>query len=66
MVDSVIMIESFRPRDIIRAKVISLGDSIRSIYLSTANENLGVLVAQNETTSRLMLPFDWTTMIDPE
>ena len=48
MVDSVIMIESFRPRDIIRAKVLSLGDSVRSIYLSTAGEELGVMIAQHE------------------
>lgn len=37
MIDSVVMIESFKPRDIVRAKVLSLGDSIRSIYLSTAH-----------------------------
>lgn len=36
MIDSVIMIECFRPKDIVKAKVISLGDSIRGIYLSTA------------------------------
>lgn len=66
MIDSVVMIDSFRPRDIVRARVISLGDSIRSIYLSTASENLGVLIAQHEETGRLMLPFDWTTMVDPE
>lgn len=45
MVDSVIMIDSFRPRDIIKAKVLSLGDSLRGMYLTTASENLGVLVA---------------------
>lgn len=66
MVDSVVMIDSFRPRDIVRSKVISLGDSVRSIYLSTASENLGVLVAQHGETGRLMLPFDWTSMIEPE
>ena len=58
------MIESFRPNDIIKARVISLGDSSRSLYLSTASEDLGVLVAKNETTNELMLPFDWTSMID--
>lgn len=47
MVDSVVMIESFKPRDIIKAKVISLGDSLRGIYLTTAAENLGVLVAEH-------------------
>jgi exosome complex RNA-binding protein Csl4 len=41
-----------------------LGDSSRNLYLSTAAEDLGVLVAKNETTQQLMLPFDWTSMID--
>lgn len=45
MVDSVIMVESFRPRDIVKARVISLGDSLRGVYLTTAGDNLGVLVA---------------------
>jgi len=43
-----------------------LGDSSRNLYLSTAAEDLGVLVAKNETTQQLMLPFDWTSMIDPK
>lgn len=47
MVDSVVMIQCFKPRDIVKAKVISLGDSLRGIYLTTAAENLGVLVAEN-------------------
>ena len=65
MIDSVVMVECFHPRDIVKAKVLSLGDSIRSLYLSTASENLGVLVAEHEETSKLMLPFDWNTMVDP-
>jgi hypothetical protein len=28
-------------------------------------ENLGVLIAENEESGRLMLPFDWNTMVDP-
>jgi exosome complex RNA-binding protein Csl4 len=39
------MIESFKPKDIVKAKVISLGDSLRGIYLTCAAENLGVVVA---------------------
>ena len=45
MIDSVVMIDSFRPKDIVKARVLSLGDSIRSVYLTTASEDLGVLVA---------------------
>lgn len=64
LIDQVVMIDSFRPGDIIRAKVISMGDSIRSLYLTTASEDLGVLVAKHEETGELMLPYDWTTMVD--
>ncbi|KDN36084.1 hypothetical protein K437DRAFT_276889 [Tilletiaria anomala UBC 951] len=42
--DSVRMNESFRPGDIVRAIVISLGDA-RSYYLSTASNELGVVYA---------------------
>ena len=45
MIDSVVMIDSFRPKDIVKAKVLRLGDSVRSVYLTTASEDLGVLVA---------------------
>jgi exosome complex component CSL4 len=41
------MIDSFRPNDIIKARVISLGDSSRNLYLSTAAEDCGVLLAKN-------------------
>lgn len=36
LVDQVVILDSFRPNDIIKAKVISLGDSSRSLYISTA------------------------------
>jgi len=64
MVDQVVMLDSFRPNDIIKAKVISLGDSSRNLYLTTAAEDLGVLLAKNERSGQLMLPFDWTSMVD--
>jgi exosome complex component CSL4 len=59
------MQESFKPGDFIKAKIISLGDSLRNLYLTTAGEDLGVLVAKNEKTDNLMLPFDWENMVDP-
>jgi exosome complex component CSL4 len=65
LVDQVIMSDSFRPGDYIKAKVISLGDSLRNLYLSTAGEDLGVLVSKNEKSENLMLPFDWESMVDP-
>ncbi len=36
LVDQVIMSESFRPGDYVKAKIISLGDSLRNLYLTTA------------------------------
>ena len=59
------MSDSFRPGDFIKAKIISLGDSLRNLYLTTAAQELGVLVANNQKTNNLMLPFDWESMVDP-
>jgi exosome complex component CSL4 len=42
--DKVKIYNSFRPGDIIKAEVISLGDS-RSYFLSTAKNELGVIFA---------------------
>ena len=53
--------QCFLPGDIIKARVISLGDS-KSFFLSTAENELGVLVAQTETGQRLQ-PYDWENMV---
>ena len=47
-----------------KARVISLGDS-KSYYLSTAEEELGVVLARNEDGKRLQ-PYDWVNMIEPD
>ena len=44
--------------------MLSLGDSSRNVYLTTAAEDLGVLIAKNEESDNLMLPFDWKSMVD--
>lgn len=73
--DSVVLKECFRPGDIIRATVISLGDA-RSYYLSTAGNHLGVLHATSSDTGghehaawtptgRAMQPVSWKEMVDP-
>lgn len=71
--DSVVLKECFRPGDIIRATVISLGDA-RSYYLSTAGNHLGVVHATSSDTSasdgwapagRAMQPVSWKEMTDP-
>jgi len=49
-IDSVVISKSFRPGDIVRAQVISLGD-LRNYYLSTAKNELGVVLAFSAATS---------------
>ncbi|ODV80381.1 5 exonuclease subunit ski4 [Suhomyces tanzawaensis NRRL Y-17324] len=62
--DKVKIIESFKPGDIVRAIIISLGDG-SNYYLSTAKNDLGVLFAKSENGSGdLMFPVDWQTMVD--
>ncbi|KAJ2492192.1 hypothetical protein IWW37_001640 [Coemansia sp. RSA 2050] len=62
--DLVQMIESFRPGDIIRAEVISLGDQ-RSYYLATVRNEHGVVFAQS-TDGNSMVPISWEEMQDPK
>ncbi len=48
--DKVKLADCFRPGDIVRATVISLGDA-RSYYLSTAGNELGVIYAVSATSA---------------
>jgi len=64
-VDKVIMAECFKPGDIVRAKVLSLGDA-RQYYLSTAASEFGVLWALHGETGGIMTPLNWKEMIDPK
>ncbi|BEJ13162.1 hypothetical protein CspHIS471_0303360 [Cutaneotrichosporon sp. HIS471] len=61
--DKVRMGECFRLGDIVKAKVISLGDA-RSYYLSTAANELGVVYAVSEDGNPL-LPISFQEMEDP-
>ncbi|ORY91462.1 CND01650-like protein [Leucosporidium creatinivorum] len=62
--DSVKIWSCFRPGDVVRAKVISLGDS-RSYFLSTAQNSLGVLFAVSGTTGATLEAVSWEEMRDP-
>ncbi|CAG8950213.1 hypothetical protein HYFRA_00008451 [Hymenoscyphus fraxineus] len=62
--DKVKIFESFRPGDIVRAIVISLGDQA-NYYLSTASNNLGVIMATSEAGNS-MYPVSWKEYRDPE
>lgn len=64
--DKVKIIDCFRPGDIVRAVIISLGDG-SNYYLSTAKNDLGVIFARSEGgAGGFMYAVDWQTMICPE
>ncbi|KAF9917969.1 Exosome complex component CSL4 [Lobosporangium transversale] len=58
--DKVKIYNSFRPGDIVRAQVISLGDA-RSYYLSTAANELGVIFGTSVAGGSL-IPISWQEM----
>lgn len=60
--DKVIMNESFRVGDIVRATVISLGDE-KSYYISTGGNEFGVVIAKSEE-GNAMVPASWKEMRD--
>jgi len=62
--DKVEIYKSFRPGDIVRAEIISLGDS-RSYFLSTAKNELGVVIANSVAGAR-MIPISWAEMQCPK
>lgn len=62
-IDKVDMHSSFRPGDIVKAVVLSLGDA-RAYYLSTAKNELGVVSAES-TAGATMVPISWTEMQCP-
>ncbi|TDZ17764.1 Exosome complex component CSL4 [Colletotrichum sidae] len=62
--DKVKIYESFKPGDVVRAQVISLGDQA-NYYLSTASNELGVIMATSEAGND-MVPVSWKEYKDPE
>ncbi|XP_044518600.1 exosome complex component CSL4 isoform X5 [Gracilinanus agilis] len=56
--------KSFRPGDIVLAKVISLGDAQSNYLLTTAENELGVVVAHSESGVQ-MVPISWCEMQCP-
>ncbi|NXG44435.1 EXOS1 protein, partial [Psilopogon haemacephalus] len=63
--DKVEVYKSFRPGDIVLAKVISLGDAQSNYLLSTAENELGVVVARSEAGVQ-MVPISWCEMQCPK
>ena len=58
--DKVEMYNCFRPGDVVKARVMSLGDS-RSYYLTTASNELGVVFAKSDS-GYSMVPLSWCQM----
>ena len=61
-VDKLIIGDCFHIGDIVRATVLSLGDS-RQYILSTAAAEYGVLWAVNSTNNNIMTPLNWKVSI---
>ncbi|KXS93602.1 hypothetical protein AC578_3000 [Pseudocercospora eumusae] len=64
-IDKVKVSESFRVGDIVRAVVISLGDE-RAYFLSTARNDLGVVMAVSSEGGNPMVPVSWREFEDVE
>mmetsp|Transcript_2819 Transcript_2819/g.4753 ORF Transcript_2819/g.4753 Transcript_2819/m.4753 type:complete len:191 (+) Transcript_2819:274-846(+) len=62
-IDKVQIMQSFRPGDVVRAEVLSLGDA-RSYYLSTAKTDLGVIYAKS-ISGNPMVAISWQEMQCP-
>eukprot|EP01096_Ripella_sp_DP13-Kostka_P002773 TRINITY_DN13829_c0_g1_i1.p1 TRINITY_DN13829_c0_g1~~TRINITY_DN13829_c0_g1_i1.p1 ORF type:complete len:189 (+),score=60.13 TRINITY_DN13829_c0_g1_i1:3-569(+) len=63
-VDRAQVYQSFRPEDIVKARVVSMGDS-RSYQLSTASNELGVIFAKS-VAGATMIPVSWESMQCPK
>ncbi|XP_073541063.1 exosome complex component CSL4 isoform X1 [Phyllobates terribilis] len=63
--DKVEVYKSFRPGDIVVARVISLGDAQSNYLLTTAENELGVVVAHSEAGAT-MVPISWCEMQCPK
>lgn len=63
--DQVKIVDSFKPGDILRAQILSLGDG-SNYYLTTARNDLGVVFAKAlNGIGGMMYAIDWQTMISP-
>ena len=63
-IDKVQLSACFRPGDIVKARVLSLGD-FRSFYLTTAQNELGVVFARS-LAGEPMIPISWQEMQCPK
>lgn len=58
-----IIYEAFRPTDLVRAKIIGIGEPAAGYLLSTGlTEDLGVIFAKSSSTCQPMIPIAWNEM----
>lgn len=62
--DRVRVYDCFRPGDVVRAEVLSLGDA-RAYFLSTSGAGLGVVYARHGVSGQPMVPRSWEEMECP-
>jgi exosome complex component CSL4 len=63
--EQVELYKAFRPGDVVRAEVLSLGDA-RSYFLSTGRNDLGVVSATHSVSGAAMVPLSWNLMMCPK
>merc|ERR1719282_880063 len=63
--DTVVVYKCYRPGDLVLARVISIGDT-SSYFLSTAENELGVVFAKSSASGIGMIPVSWCEMLCPE
>ena len=57
--------QSFRPGDIVIAVILGVGEGSQGFLLSTAQDDLGVIVAKSLHSGAIMTPLSWDTMQCP-
>ena len=60
-IDTLELNHCFRSKDIVRARILSLGDS-KWYYLTTCDLDLGVIAATSQASGKPMVPMDEKTM----
>lgn len=61
--DKLVCSDGFRVGDVLKGEVISVGDQA-NYYLSTARNELGVVMARSEGSGELMAPVSWREFVD--
>ncbi len=64
--DKVEMYKSFRPGDIVLSRVLSFGEANTGYLLTTAENELGVVIAKSESSGAKMIPISWSEMQCPK